>query len=229
MSGAGSVSDTRIPRHIQFDYIKVKKATNGTYTVDFSVNKRERIIVSIQGILLNTFEVDISTRSEDILGQWYLVGTTKSLYEGVYNYRACTVMTVFRHGISKDAQFFLKQSKNLGNHTFSIVDYPIVFNRNDTFQMRHGARLNGLTGIESRRDNAYRYRIIYFHSGLRSVYFLHVSSADDTEQYVFTDDAAVVSRRERRLVERVFQRYFKQLGFSKTYSVIATDLRCYTD
>jgi len=229
MSGAGSISNTHIPRGIQFDYINVKKGVNSTYSVDFSVNKRERIVMTIQGIPINTFEISVSSRSEDIQGQWYLIGTTKNLYERVFNYRACTVMTIFRHGLAKSSQFYVKLSRNLGNTTYSIVDYPITLKGKDTFTMSSIGGLTGVHAMEGHLYQTYKYRIVYFHSGRHSTYFLHISSADNAEHYVYTDDAAVISRRERRLVERVFERYFQQIGLTKSLSVISIDLRCYTD
>jgi hypothetical protein len=229
MSGAGSISKTHIPTGLQFDYINVKKGVNSTYSVDFSVNKRERIVMTIQGIPINTFEISVSSRLEDIQGQWYLIGTTKNQYERVFNYRACTVMTIFRHGLAKSSQFYVKLSRNLGNTTYSIVDYPITLKGKDAFTMSSIGGLMGVNVMKSHQYQTYKYRIVYFHSGRRSTYFLHISSTDNSEHYVYTDDASVIRRRERRLVERVFERYFKQIGLTKSLSVLSIDLRCYSD
>jgi len=233
ITGTGSVSDIRIPKQLRFDSITIAKKANGTYTVDFSVNSRERISLSIRATPIEpSYQVTISSNSEDIQGQWYLIGTTRNLYETAFDYRACVVLTVFRHGFAKNAQFYVKQSRNTGNMSYAVNDYPIKFKGTDTFYVTNGDRLLTFISIDKRLlpDMAYKYRIIYIHSNRRSIYFLHLYSADNQEHYVYTDNMSLfIHRREKRLVSRMLSRYFKQLDLADKYTIIPTDTTCYSD
>jgi len=55
--------------------------------------------------------------SNDLMGQWYLLGERKADSK----LRQCLVATIFRH----DSNFFMKHSVNIGKQTFSIKDHPI--------------------------------------------------------------------------------------------------------
>ena len=99
-----------------------------------------------------------------LLGQWYLVGTT------LQEKRPCVVATIYKHS----TRLFFKRSVNIGNQVYQIRDHPIE-------------KMNAKEQVFMMNKNVYGYKMTRYTVGIRDYDFLTISNVHDkTEQYVFS-------------------------------------------
>jgi hypothetical protein len=143
------------------------------------------------------------TKFNDIMGQWYLIGTTYEMY--YENLRSCQTVTFFKH----DPDYFMKISVNTGNQTYSMVDYKIsnIDTNGQTFQMK---------------NNKYAY-LIYSKTQLNyNEKLLHiVNLGNTTETFLYTEQNIVKLKNSEYRPDNVIHSKFNKLT--------PISLSCYLD
>jgi chlorosome envelope protein H-like repeat protein len=107
----------------------------------------------------------------DIMGQWYLVATTYDIISNEDDWRSCRVATLFRHGL----EYYLKISRNIGNQTFSVVDYNLD-------------NINYISNSFVINKNKYNYGLLKSDYTKKDIRMLHIKNlGNSTENYLYTE------------------------------------------
>ena len=107
----------------------------------------------------------------DIMGQWYLVATTYDIISIEDGWRPCMVATLFRHGL----EYYLKISRNVGNQTFSVVDYNLD-------------NINYISNSFVINKNKYNYALLKSDYTKKDIRMLHIKNlGNSTENYLYTE------------------------------------------